>query len=143
REMNENGASSWREARQQMRIGIAGKQRGLEEHHRDRPDSCSAAQPRQHHLGEHRLDRKQQCGTRKDDREKGCQQPSVRRGGGLRCPARGELGNCHVPNLCALERDDFSSNRHPALTYSWCMISSEPVSTSWDRALAYGEGLPQ
>src|SRR5262249_20860866 len=29
REMNENGASSWREARQQMGIGIAGKQRRL------------------------------------------------------------------------------------------------------------------
>src|SRR5262249_34895156 len=43
REMNENGASPWREARQQMRIGIAGKQRRLEKHHRDRPDGGSAA----------------------------------------------------------------------------------------------------
>src|SRR5262245_19499788 len=46
REMNEDGAPSWREARQQVGIGIAGKQCRLEEHHRDRPDSSSAAQPR-------------------------------------------------------------------------------------------------
>src|SRR5258708_3572363 len=57
REMNEDGAPCWREARQQVGIGIAGKQRRLEEHHRDRPDSGGPAQPWQHHLGEHRLDR--------------------------------------------------------------------------------------
>src|SRR5438128_2579434 len=61
REMNEDGGPSWREARQQVRIGIACKQRRLEEYHRDRPDSGSAAQPWQYHLGKHRLDRKQQC----------------------------------------------------------------------------------
>src|SRR2546423_6305749 len=51
REMKEDGGPSWREARQQVGIGIAGKERRLEEHHRDRPNSGSAAQPWQHHLG--------------------------------------------------------------------------------------------
>ena len=102
REMNEDGASSRREARQQVGIGIAGKQRRLEEHHRDRPDSGSAAQPWQHHLGEHRLDRKQQRGTHQDGREKGSQQQIVGRGGGLDHSVRGELESSHVPTLCAL-----------------------------------------
>src|SRR5262244_815700 len=35
------------------------------------------------------------------------------------------------------ERDDFSSNRHPALTCSWSMIfSRKPVSTFRDHALS-------
>ena len=97
REMNEDGASSRREARQQVGIGIAGKQRRLEEHHRDRPDSGSTPQPWQHHLGEHRLDRKQQCGTDEDGRRNGCQQQIVGRRVALHHPVRGELGSTHVP----------------------------------------------
>ena len=45
---------------QQMRVGIAGEQRRLEEHHRHRPHPGRAAEPRQHHLGEHRLHGEQQ-----------------------------------------------------------------------------------
>jgi hypothetical protein len=30
-----------------------------------------------------------------------------------------------LPLNASLERDDFSSNRHPALSYSWSMIFSE------------------
>src|SRR5262245_42769453 len=42
--------------------------------------------------------------------------------------------------LFGLEPDDFSSNRHPALTYSRRMIFfRKPVSTFRDRALAAGE----
>ena len=55
-------------ARQQMRIGVAGEQRRLEEHHRDRPDRRRAAEPRQHHLGEHGLDREQQSGGEENRR---------------------------------------------------------------------------
>jgi hypothetical protein len=38
--------------------------------------------------------------------------------------------------VVALERDDFSSNRHPALTYSWSMIFfRKPVPAFRDHAL--------
>jgi len=45
---------------QEVGIGIAGQQQRLEEHHRHRPHRRRTAEPRQHHLGEQRLHRKQQ-----------------------------------------------------------------------------------
>ena len=45
---------------QNMGVGIAGKQHGLEKHHRYRPHRRRTAEPRQHHAREHRLHRKQQ-----------------------------------------------------------------------------------
>src|SRR6266567_7996454 len=47
REMNEDGGPSRREAREQVGIGIAGKQGRLEEYHGNRLDRGSAAEPRQ------------------------------------------------------------------------------------------------
>src|SRR5215211_6582249 len=40
------------------------------------------------------------------------------------CSQNGEP-DTHVAATCDLERDDFSSNRHPALGYCWSMIFSE------------------
>ena len=69
-----------RVARQQVGIGVAAQQRGLEEHHRHRPHRRRAAEPRQHHLGEHRLHREQQRGADKDrDGERRQQQAGLRR----------------------------------------------------------------
>ena len=51
-----------------MRVAVAGEQHGLEEHHRDRPDAGRAAELRQHHLGEHRLNAEQQKGGKEDRR---------------------------------------------------------------------------
>ena len=59
-EMDQRALPDLERAREQMRIGIADQQRGLEEHHRDRPHRGRAAEPRQHHLGEHRLHGEQQ-----------------------------------------------------------------------------------
>ncbi len=53
---------------QKMRIGIAGEQQRLEEHHRHRPHRRRTAEPRQHHLGEQRLHREQQQRADKDRR---------------------------------------------------------------------------
>ena len=44
---------------QNVRVGIAREQHRLEEHHRDRPNGRRAAEPRQHHAREHRLDAEQ------------------------------------------------------------------------------------
>ena len=59
-EMDQRADAERQEADQQMGIGVAGEQRRLEEHHRHRPDGRRAAEPRQHHLGEHRLHREQE-----------------------------------------------------------------------------------
>ncbi len=59
-EMDQRRAADGQRAREQVRIGVAGQQRGLEEHHRDRPHRRRAAEHRQHHLGEHRLNGEQQ-----------------------------------------------------------------------------------
>jgi hypothetical protein len=48
------------ETYEQMGVGVAGQQRALKEHQRHRPYRGSAAEPGQHHLGEHRLHRKQE-----------------------------------------------------------------------------------
>ena len=45
---------------QQVSVDVAGEQRALEEEHRHRPHRRRAAEHRQHHLGEHRLDGEQQ-----------------------------------------------------------------------------------
>ena len=73
-QMDDDRRAARREARQQMRIGIAGEQRGLEEHHRHRPHRRGAAEPRQHHLGEHRLHREQQRGADENGGDEGRQQ---------------------------------------------------------------------
>src|SRR4029077_3641818 len=49
-----------------MGIAVTDEERGLKEEDRDRPHRRRAAEHRQHHLGEHRLHRKQQ-----ERREKG------------------------------------------------------------------------
>ncbi len=54
------------ELHQIMRVGIAAEQQRLKEHHRHRPHRRRAAEPRQHHLGEQRLHRKQQQRAGKD-----------------------------------------------------------------------------
>jgi hypothetical protein len=61
--------------RQQVRAGIAYEKRRLEEHHGDRPHRRRTAEPRQDHLGEHRLHGKQQQGRNKQCPriERGCQ----------------------------------------------------------------------
>src|SRR5262249_51376058 len=68
-----------------------------------------------------------------------------RRGGGgpagargrVDLPRRGESRGGGRDGARQLERDDFSSNRHPALTSSWRMIFfRKPVSTFRDHALA-------
>jgi hypothetical protein len=66
-----NGKSDLRprEPDQPVRIGVAREQRRLEEHHGDRPHRRGAAEPRQHHLGEHRLDHEQQRRAREHRRD--------------------------------------------------------------------------
>lgn len=49
-----------RQAAEEMRVDVPGDQAGLEKQHRRGPDRRRAAQERQHHLGVHRLDKKQQ-----------------------------------------------------------------------------------
>jgi hypothetical protein len=58
--MNQPRALPPEQAAEQMGIGIAGKQHGLEEHHRHRPDRGRTAELRQHHFRKHRLDQEQQ-----------------------------------------------------------------------------------
>jgi hypothetical protein len=80
-------------ARDQVRIGVARQQRCLEEHHGDRPHRLRAAEPRQHHAGEHRLQREQQQRRheqgRGEQRGRGPQQPPVLRRGG-------RIERCHA-----------------------------------------------
>ena len=52
-------------AGEQMRVQVAGKQRGLEKEHRGRPDRSAAAKPGEDPLGDHWLDLEQQPGARK------------------------------------------------------------------------------
>ena len=58
--MDERRGCRRQRAAEQMRVGVAEQQRRLEEDHRDRPDGRGTADPRQHHLAKHRLDREQQ-----------------------------------------------------------------------------------
>src|SRR3974390_3538952 len=52
-------------------------------------------------------------------------------------PIAGETGAPHRFERLPLKRDDFSSNRHPALAYCWSMIFfRRPVSTLRDHAVA-------
>ena len=46
--------------RRGVSIGVAGQESGLEEHHGGVPDCGRAAEQRQHHPGEHRLDPEQE-----------------------------------------------------------------------------------
>ncbi|HKG83745.1 MAG TPA: hypothetical protein VKB16_11425, partial [Beijerinckiaceae bacterium] len=55
REMQRQRRAGRGVARQEMGIAVAGEQKGLEEHQRDRPHRGRPAEHRQHHLGEHRL----------------------------------------------------------------------------------------
>ena len=48
-----------------MSVGVAREQHSLEEYHRYRPDRRRSAQPREDHLGEHRLHGEQQEGAEK------------------------------------------------------------------------------
>ena len=61
-----------REPYQQMRVCVADEKRGLEEQQCDGPYRWSPAKQRQDHLGEHRLDQKQQ--KRGEKRRRGVQQ---------------------------------------------------------------------
>ena len=68
---------------QEMRVGVAGEQERLEEHHRHRPHRRRAAEPRQHHLGEQRLHREQQQRAEEDRRGIDRQHQPVSRSGRL------------------------------------------------------------
>ena len=60
RQMDDDRRPARGVAREQVRIGIACEQRGLEKHDRHRPHRRRAAEARQHHLGEHRLHHEQE-----------------------------------------------------------------------------------
>ena len=90
------------ELHQKMRIGIAGEQQRLEEHHRHRPHRRRAAEPRQHHLGEQRLHREQQQRADEDRRGVDDQDQPV--------PARGRL----VRDGGRIRRSHESSGLDPA-----------------------------
>ena len=51
------------QAGQRMGVGVAEQQDGLEEHHAGAPHRRRAAEARQHHLGDHRLDHEHQAGA--------------------------------------------------------------------------------
>ena len=78
RHMDDDRQAARQMTGQEVRIGIAGEQRGLEEHHGHRPHLRRAAEARQHHLGEQRLHRKQQGGREEDRSRVGAQQEAVR-----------------------------------------------------------------
>ena len=97
RQMNDYRHAPRREARQRMRVGVAGEQRGLEEHHRDRPHGRSAPKPGQHHLGEHRLHGEQQRRAHEDRRHIGEQQVA-RRNRAWSCVGR-DAGCAHTVSI--------------------------------------------
>lgn len=70
--MDEGRETRRQHAAEQVRVGVAQQQCRLEEHHCDRPDRGRAAEPRQHHLREHRLDREQQ--QRREEERRGIYQ---------------------------------------------------------------------
>ena len=74
RDVDEQRVPPGRKARDQMRVGIARQQGGLEEHQRNRPDRGGAAELRQHHLGEHRLHGEQQRRADEDGRDESREQ---------------------------------------------------------------------
>src|SRR3546814_8595741 len=72
-----------REAPEPVRIGIAAEQQSLIDEHRAVPHHGRAAEPRQHHPRDQRLDEAEQE-TADDERQH--EQPAARRGGGHRRP---------------------------------------------------------
>src|SRR6516164_1590561 len=66
RELDDDRRAARQVARNEVRIAIAREQRRLEKYHGHRPHLRRTAEPRQHHFGEHRLDREQQRGTQKN-----------------------------------------------------------------------------
>ncbi len=62
-------------APQHMGVYVADEKKGLERHHRDRPDRGRPAEPWQHHLGKHRLNGEQQ----QRRYEQGCREQHRRR----------------------------------------------------------------
>ena len=60
RQVDDAGQVRRRLVDEQVGVEVAGQQRRLEEEHRHRPHRRRAAEHRQHHLGEHRLDGEQQ-----------------------------------------------------------------------------------
>src|SRR3546814_16921765 len=72
-----------REAPEPVRIGIAAEQQSLIDEHRAVPHHGRAAEPRQHHPRDQRLDEEEQE-TADEDRQH--EQPAARRGGGHRRP---------------------------------------------------------
>jgi acyl-[acyl carrier protein]--UDP-N-acetylglucosamine O-acyltransferase len=63
--------------------------------------------------------------TGRSEAEAACSRVGI---GGLRPPfllVEERRREASATRFAALERDDFSSNRHHALTYSWSMIFSE------------------
>ena len=95
RDMDQQRVSPGREPRDQMRVGIARQQGGLEEHQRDRPDRRGAAELRQHHLGEHRLHREQQRGADEDGGDEGREHCGEIGRIGRRCGPGRKIG-CHA-----------------------------------------------
>ncbi len=83
-------------AREQMGIGIAEQQRGLEEHDGHRPHRGRPAELRQHHLGEHRLHREQERGA---EENRGCEDGEQRAegDGGAGCGGGFLLVYGHAP----------------------------------------------
>jgi hypothetical protein len=88
-----DGALDGQALRQRMRVGVAGKQHALEEHHRDRPHRRRAAKPRQHHLGEHRLYGEQQRRREEDRGGVDAQQAGIARHRGFRRPLCAAAGS--------------------------------------------------
>ncbi len=91
-EMHDHRAAARQIAGQRVRVGVAGEQHGLEKHHRDRPHRGRAAEPRQHHLGEHRLHGEQQRRRQEDRRRINAQQ--------LARIARRHAGSADAPRSC-------------------------------------------
>ena len=110
---------------QQMRVAVAGQQRGLEEEHRHRPHRRRAAEHRQHHLGEHRLDGEQQQRRQERRRRVGPQhEPRPRRRrcrrGGCAGPAgslaaRARARPCRSPSrlISGIPRNSCLAGRPP------------------------------
>jgi hypothetical protein len=76
--MHDRGEANGQRAGEQVRVGVAGEQGGLEKHHGDRPDRRRPAEARQHHFREHRLHGEEE--QRRDEEGGGEQRRRVRPG---------------------------------------------------------------
>ncbi len=88
---------------QQVRVGVAGQQRDLEERQAGVPHRWRAAKPGQHQLGDHRLDQEHQ--GRAEEGGRHVQGPGRTGGGGHRAPLRRITFDCRKGRACAVPRD--------------------------------------